>query len=283
MRSREVIFIAGPSNRQNLPPKMPIFSCDQHILWKPLCYLVSSHSDTLEKRLMFRSIRNAFITGVIVILPLGATIIVINFLLQKLGTPASNFFFWYLDREWRNLPAVKVALEVISVLVVFFLITALGYGSRFVLGRMLLNSLENLLTRVPFINSVYRTVKQIADTFWQQKKAVFQETVLIEYPRPRCYAIGFITSTARGETQSVTGEHVVNIFLPTTPNPTSGFFLMLPESDIKRLKMTVSEGMKLIISGGAVVPPYSDEAVWVENPSLHERMPEPKSADQTSD
>ena len=96
---------------------------------------------------------------------------------------------------------------------------------------------------------------------------MFQEVVLIEYPRPRSYAIGFLTNTAKGEIQAKTGEHIVNIFVPTTPNPTSGFLLMLPEEDIKRLEMTVSEGMKLIISGGAVVPPYGNgESVRIDNP-----------------
>jgi uncharacterized membrane protein len=221
--------------------------------------------------IMFRSLRNAFITGIVVILPLGATIIVIQFLLVKLGNPASQFFFWYLDSEWRSLPAVKFALETISVFVVFLLITLLGYGSRFVLGRIILGGLERLLDRVPFINTVYGTVKQIVDTFSQQKKAVFQEVVLIEYPRKRCYVLGFLTSTAKGETQACTGEHIVNIFVPTTPNPTSGFLLMLPEEDITRLQMSIAEGMKLIISGGAVVPnPKTGEAVTIKNLSQAE-------------
>ena len=96
-------------------------------------------------------------------------------------------------------------------------------------GRIILGGLERLFNRVPFINTVYRTVKQIVDTFGQQKKAVFQEVVLIEYPRKRCYVLGFLTNTAKGETQASTGEHIVNVFVPTTPNPTSGFLLMLPE------------------------------------------------------
>lgn len=216
---------------------------------------------------MFRSIRNAFFTGIVVVLPLGVTIIVINFLLERLGNPASQFFFWYLDPEWRSMPAIKFMLEFISLLVVFLIITLLGYGSRFVLGRLMLTSLERLLDRVPFINTVYRTVKQIVDTFSQQKKAVFQEVVLVEYPRKRCYAIGFLTSTAKGETQEVTGQHIVNVFVPTTPNPTSGFLLMLPDEDVTRLQMTISEGMKLVISGGAVVPdPKTGEMLPIENP-----------------
>jgi len=202
-----------------------------------------------------------------VILPMGVTIIVINFLLQKLGQPASSFFFWFLDPAWREAPALKLALELLSIVVVFSLITLLGYGSRFVLGRILLGWVENLLDNVPFINTVYRTVKQIVDTFSQQKKAVFQQVVLIEYPRKRSYVIGFLTSTAKGEPQQVTGETIVNIFVPTTPNPTSGFLLMLPESDVTKLDMSIADGMKLIISGGAVVPPHGDgEPVHIQNP-----------------
>ncbi|MFT4901239.1 MAG: putative membrane protein [Lentimonas sp.] len=217
---------------------------------------------------MFRSIRTAFFTGIIVILPLGVTLIVINFLLEKIGTPSSNLFFWFLDREWRNLPAIELMLKSISLLVVFTIITLLGYSSRLFLGKWLFHRIEKLLDRVPFINTVYRTVKQIVDTFSQQKSAVFQTVVLIEYPRPNCYAIGFLTGESKGEVQNATGEHIVNIFIPTTPNPTSGFLLMLPKADIIPLKMSITDGMKLIISGGAVVPhPDNGQTVAIENPS----------------
>ncbi|WP_269525593.1 DUF502 domain-containing protein [Coraliomargarita parva] len=226
---------------------------------------------SLPANTMFRAIRNAFLTGVLVILPLGVTVIIISFLLEKLGTPASNLFFWFLDRDLREQPQIQLLLEAISVLVVFILITLLGFGSRLVIGRMLLNTFERALDRLPFINSVYRTVKQIVDTFSQQKKAVFQEVVLLEYPRSRSYVIGFLTGKASGETQAVTGESIVNVFIPTTPNPTSGFLLMLPEEDITRLEMSVVDGMKLIISGGAVVPPYNpSQAVTIDNPKSAE-------------
>lgn len=200
------------------------------------------------------------------ILPLGVTIIVINFLLDRIGTPASNFFFWYLDPVWRDMPAVQFGLEVLSILVVLLLITLLGYGSKLFIGRLCLHSFERLLDRVPFINTVYRTAKQIVDTFSHQQKAVFQEVVLIEYPRKDCYVIGFLTSEAKGEPQAATGEAIVNIFVPTTPNPTSGFLLMLPKTDITPLNMSIADGMKLIISGGAVVPNDGAVAVTIENP-----------------
>lgn len=213
---------------------------------------------------MFRSIRNAFITGTIVILPLGVTIFVINLLIDKLGKPASQFFFGNLDVISGS--AWDKALQLLAVLIVFTLITIIGFGSRFVIGRVLLNSFETLLHRVPFINTFYGTVKQIVTTFSKQEKAVFQEVVLLEYPRKKCYVLGFLTSKATGETQAVTGEQIVNIFVPTTPNPTSGFLLMLPETDITRLKMSVADGMKVIISGGAVTPPHTDSPIEIQNP-----------------
>lgn len=216
---------------------------------------------------MLRSIRNAFFTGIIVVLPLGVTLIVISFLLEKIGTPASNLFFWFLDRDWRSLPAIELLLKSISLFVVFSIITLLGYSSRLFLGKWLFYCLEQLLDRVPLINTVYRTVKQIVDTFSQQKQSVFQEVVLVEYPRPECYAIGFLTGDSKGEVQQATGKHIVNIFVPTTPNPTSGFLLMLPEEDVIHLKMNITDGMKLIISGGAVVPNQENgESLIVENP-----------------
>ena len=198
------------------------------------------------------------------ILPLGVTIFVINLLIDKLGRPASRFFFGNLDVAPGS-PMDK-ALALLAVIIVFALITLIGYGSRFVIGRVLLNFFEQLLHRVPLINTVYGTVKQIVTTFSEQKKAVFQEVVLLEYPRKNCYVLGFLTSEAKGEPQAVTGEKIVNIFVPTAPNPTSGFLLMLPENDITRLTMSVADGMKVIISGGAVTPPHSDDPVTIQNP-----------------
>lgn len=214
---------------------------------------------------MLRSLRNAFITGLVVILPLGVTIMVINFLLEKLGSPMSKLLFGSIQVA-EDSPQ-DYLLKALSVAIIFVSITLIGYGSRLVLGRMLLNFFERLLERVPFINTVYGTVKQIVTTFSRQEKAVFQEVVLLEYPRKKCYVIGFLTSEAQGEPQAVTGEKIVNVFVPTTPNPTSGFLLMLPEDDLTHLHMSVADGMKVIISGGAVTPPHTTEEVPITNPA----------------
>lgn len=210
---------------------------------------------------MIRSIRTAFITGLVIILPLGVTGLVIGIILDKIGNPASELFFRFIDSNIRDMPSVGISLQVLSLIIVFTIITILGFGSRIFIGQFLFNSFEKVVTRVPFINLIYNTVKQIVDTFSKQQKAIFQETVLIEYPRKGIYAVGFLTNRAKGEIQELTGADLVNVFVPTTPNPTSGFLLMLPKEDVIPMKMSISDGMKLIISGGAVVPPFPNEQI----------------------
>ena len=207
---------------------------------------------------MLRSIRTAFITGLLILLPLGVTVFIIGTVLDRIGNPASELFFNFIDQRFRELPAVEIPLQLVSLLIVFLIITALGYFSRIFIGQLFLRFFERILTRLPLISQVYNTVKQLVDTFSQQKKAVFQEVVMIEYPRKGIYAIGFLTNQAKGEVQSLTGENLVNVFVPTTPNPTSGFLLMLPHEDVIPMQMSVADGMKTIISGGAVTPTFED-------------------------
>ncbi|HNX04352.1 MAG TPA: DUF502 domain-containing protein, partial [Opitutales bacterium] len=115
---------------------------------------------------------------------------------------------------------------------------------------------ERFMSSVPLVRSVYMTVKQIVDTVAKGNKAIFSTTVLVEYPRKGVYAIGFLTGDARGEIQDRTSSYLLNVFLPTTPNPTSGFLLFVPKDEVIMLDMPVSDGMKAIISGGAVMPEW---------------------------
>lgn len=206
---------------------------------------------------MLRSIRTAFITGLLILLPLGVTVFIISIILDRIGNPASELFFRFIDQNIRELPAVVIPLQLLSLIIVFLIITALGYFSRIFIGQLLLKFFERILTRLPLVSLVYNTVKQLVDTFSQQQKAVFQEVVMIEYPRKGIYAIGFLTNQAKGEVQSLNGENLVNVFVPTTPNPTSGFLLMLPRKEVIPMQMSIGDGMKTIISGGAVTPPFN--------------------------
>jgi len=206
---------------------------------------------------MLKNLRNSFITGLILLLPLGVTLIIVNLLLTKVGAPMSKLLFWFLDPALRQQAWVDPFLDIISTIVLVILIALLGFLSKYFLGRMLVSVTEKILHAVPFINTVYKTVHQIVNTFSQDQRAVFQKVVLVEYPLKGSYALGFLTSVSKGEIQEKTGAQVVNVFVPTTPNPTSGFLLMVPVKDVIDLEMTVTDGMKLVISGGAVVPPYT--------------------------
>ena len=122
-------------------------------------------------------------------------------------------------------------------------------------GRWIIHFGERIMARMPVVNNVYSAIKQIFETVLAKQSRAFREAVLVEYPRRGLWAIGFITGSTEGEVQNVTEEETVNVFVPTTPNPTSGFLLFIPRTDTVRLDMTVEEAIKMVISGGIVTPP----------------------------
>lgn len=213
---------------------------------------------------MLKKLGNYLLTGIIIALPLGVTLFVFIFLIRNIGNPVSQILFVPLfsmfDQTFPNSGLGKMLIDALSTLIVLLFITAIGALSTFFFARMLINISESIINKIPGMGLVYRTVKQIVDTFSKQNKAVFQYVVMLEFPRNGMYAVGFVTSSAKGEIQERTGETVINVFVPTTPNPTSGFLVMVPDNQLTRLDMSVGEAMKLIISGGAVVPP------WTKNP-----------------
>lgn len=209
---------------------------------------------------MYRRLRNAFISGLVLLAPLAVTYVVVDFLRTRVGSRVSALLPEVLPPDVRQMVVVEYALDIGAVIVVVLAITLLGFFSNYFFGRIVINATEKLIDRVPFINTVYRTVKQIVETFSKQQKAVFQKVVLTEYPRKGVFVLGFLTSEAKGEVQDKTGAEVINIFVPTTPNPTSGFLLMVPKEEVIEMEMSVADGMKLIVSGGAVTPPYGPNA-----------------------
>ncbi len=204
---------------------------------------------------MFRKLRNSFVTGLLIFLPLGATLFLVNFLLGIVKDPAIQVMHW-LRWDEGSVSDYELLVALIGLFVAVTGLIFIGFLSNYLFGKLFIRFSERILVKVPFVGVVYRTVKQIVDTFSKENRAVFQEVVLIEYPRPNCYALGFLTNNARGEVEEKTGKSLANVFLPTTPNPTSGYLLMLPREDVQSLEMSVGEGMKMIISGGAVIPEY---------------------------
>ena len=205
---------------------------------------------------MLNFIKRSFFTGLVFALPICITIFVINLLLNYIGTPISHILFGWLDIRICTSFGMKFLLNTISIAVVVLLIIAIGMLSKFFLGKWAMRAIEKFIEHVPVVKNIYKTIKQIVETFGQNHKEIFSKTVLIEYPQKDSYALAFLTSETEGEIQDRTGQTVVNVFVPTTPNPTSGFLLMIPKKKVTELDMSVADGMKLIISGGVVVPAY---------------------------
>ena len=207
---------------------------------------------------MIKNFRNYLITGIIIALPVVVTVFVFLLLVRNIGTPVSQLIFVplfnFYDTSLPHSGAGKIMLDAISTVVVLVMITALGAISRFFIASWLINTSERAIDKIPGIGLVYRTVKQIVGTFSKQNKAVFQAAVLVDFPSKGLKSVGFITGEAKGEIRANTGEDYVNVFVPTTPNPTSGFLFVVPKSELVYLDMSAGEAMKLIISGGAVVP-----------------------------
>ncbi len=145
-------------------------------------------------------------------------------------------------------------------LVIFLVFTTVvGYFAKRVFGKQLIRMGESIVSRMPVVRSVYHALKQIVETVLSQSKTTFRQACLVEYPRRDIWAIAFIATDTKGEIAERRGEEMVSVFLPTTPNPTSGFLLFVPKEDVIPLDMTLEEAAKLVISAGLVVPPTKAE------------------------
>ena len=142
----------------------------------------------------------------------------------------------------------------IGFITLVLLVILTGMLTRNLIGKKLIEFGDRIMARIPIFNRIYTAVQQISQAFLTKKGTVFRKAVLVEYPRKGVYAIGFLTSESRGEVQERTETEMCNVFLPTTPNPTSGFLLLIPKNEITPLDMTIEEALKLVISGGTVVP-----------------------------
>ncbi len=199
---------------------------------------------------MLAAFRRYLIAGLLVWLPLAATILVLRGLVG------------FLDRTLLLLPAAYRPDELIGfhipglgvvLTLVVLLLTGLIAANLF--GKQLVRAWEALLERIPLVRSIYSAVKQLAETMFSDGKS-FRKVLLIEYPRKGSWTLAFQTSADVGEAQLKTGCDVINVYVPTTPNPTSGFFLMIPKEEVVELEMSVDEGLRMLISMGAIVPPY---------------------------
>lgn len=201
---------------------------------------------------LFSRLRGSFLTGLIVVAPVALTI----WLLWTVVGWIDAFVLPLVPQRMR--PEQYIGINLRGVGVIFFLVftVVIGWVAKGVIGRAIIGWGESLVDRTPIVRSIYGGAKQIAETVFAQTDTSFDTACLIEYPRRGAWAIAFISTGAKGEiaARNTTGEPLLSIFVPTTPNPTSGFLLYLPESDVVRLDMSVEDAAKLVISAGLVYP-----------------------------
>ena len=189
-----------------------------------------------------------------IIVPGAITFWVLYFIIAKLNLlllePLSGLFrVWIPDRVYLEILAKFVILIIVALFLVF-----IGFAASIIIIRKIFRLGEQALYKLPIISPIYKSIKDMSKAFFSEKNSIFKRAVLVEYPRNGIYSIGFVTSERGGEPGSRVKKDVVNIFVPTSPTPGSGFFVIVPRDQVIELDMTVADGIKMVISGGAVVP-----------------------------
>ena len=200
---------------------------------------------------MMTRIRNDFITGIVIVLPLAITVMILNFILtgvnRTLLEPIVEGFETYIKG-----PYVTIMAKVIILFIILIAIMLTGVAARVLFLRRFFTFWENILMKVPMVSKIYLGTKQLSKAFLGKGKTIFKKVALLEYPRKGIYSIAFVTAEGKKELVDKSGRELVSLFLPTTPNPTSGIFIAVPKEDLIFLDMSIEDGFKLIISAGAV-------------------------------
>jgi len=199
--------------------------------------------------------RNAFLTGLLLVAPLVVTIWGLRVVIGIVGGSITPLFSPYLPEALRHLP--NIVWDVLNTAIVLLLITLLGFISHLFLGKFFGAMAERFIQSIPGIGGFYNSVKQFIETFGAKDRTQFSKVVLVQFPRAGAYTIGFLTNTGQGEPHRNFAEERWAVFVPTCPSPVNGFFVYLPTAEIIELDMSVGEGMKVVISCGAVLPHWS--------------------------
>jgi len=197
------------------------------------------------KKSIFVRIRNNFIAGIVVLIPIGITL----YLTLAIVKVSSKI----LPKEINPNNYLPYNIPGIEIIIALILITLIGWLSLSFIGKKLLSIFDNILNKIPILRTIYSAFSQMLDTFTKSKTNK-QNVVLVEYPRKGTWAVGFATNKNTGEIKNKIGQEVINVFVPTTPNPTSGFLLMFPKEDVIYLDITFEQASKFIVSAGSTNP-----------------------------
>ncbi|OUW49448.1 MAG: hypothetical protein CBD56_00415 [Candidatus Pelagibacter sp. TMED196] len=198
-----------------------------------------------QKKSLLSSLRNNFIAGIVVLIPIGITLYLTLFIINV----SSNL----IPKEINPNHYLPYNIPGLEILIAVLLITIIGWISLSFIGKRLFNFFESILNKIPIIRTIYSAVEQLIETFTNSKSDK-KTVVLIEYPRKGVYAVGFATKENTGEIKKKAGKDLINVFVPTTPNPTSGFLLMFPKEEVIYLDLSFEEASKFIVSAGSFNP-----------------------------
>ena len=202
-------------------------------------------SQKKPKKSLFTRIRNNFIAGIVVLIPIGI-ILYLTLAIVKISSKI-------LPKEINPNNYLPYNIPGIEIIIALLLITLIGWLSLSFIGKKLLNIFDNILNKIPILRTIYSAFTQMLETFTKSNVSK-KNVVLVEYPRKGTWAVGFATNKNTGEIKNKIGQEVVNVFVPTTPNPTSGFLLMFPKKDIIYLDITFEQASKFIVSAGSTNP-----------------------------
>ena len=216
-----------------------------------------------------RRIRNVFITGLLITLPIALTWFILQFLLNNFDALSPVFTHMLIQlgapiTEGYRIPFLGLVVTLLIVLIVGWLTTNFFGKKVFQIGEL-------LIEKIPLVRRIYKGSKQVVSSIAEADTSAFRKVVLIEFPRRGLLAIGFVTGESRGEVQELTRENMLNVFVPTMPNPTSGFLIFSPLEELTEVSMTIEEGIKYVVSGGLVTPPVlkiiEAKGLKIEQPS----------------
>lgn len=196
-------------------------------------------------------IRRYLLTGIVVTAPITITI----YLTYVFLTFVDGHVTRIIPEEWYQGFYKETAIPGLGLIVAVSFFIVVGWFATNFMGRFIIRIYEYILDRMPVIRTVYGAIKQVFETIMASQSSAFREAVMLEYPRKGVWSIGFVTGKTEGEVQRVTTEETINVFVPTTPNPTSGYLLFVPKKELVYLDMSVEEAVKLVVSAGIITPP----------------------------
>lgn len=207
-------------------------------------------------------LRGYFLAGIVVTAPISITIYLTYHFLSFVDNAVARL----LPKEWYDSLYGVATVPGIGLIIAVTAFVLIGWFATNFFGRLFIRIAEYFVDRMPVIRTLYSAIKQIFETIMASQSTAFREVVMLEYPRKGVWSIGFVTGVSKGQVQEITAKETVNVFVPTTPNPTSGYLLFVPRKELRYLDMTVEEGVKLVVSAGIITPPHYESGSKPEAP-----------------